>query len=77
MGNLTFHYDPVGDILTMQTCPNYAEQEIEELEDEILARFSPTSGDIETIEILFFLSVLSKNHLSCRFSRRYGLLEVD
>ncbi len=54
MGNLTFHYDPVGDILTIQTCPNYAEQETEELGDEILARFSPVSGNVETIEILFF-----------------------
>ena len=54
MGNLTFQYDPVGDILTIQTCPSYAEQETEELEDEVVARLNPESGNIETLEILFF-----------------------
>ncbi len=55
MGNLTFQYDPVGDILTTQTCASYAEQETEELDDEMLARLNPESGNIETLEILFFL----------------------
>lgn len=54
MGNLTFQYDPVGDILTIQTCPSYAQQEMEEMEDEVLARLNPESGNIETLEILFF-----------------------
>lgn len=47
-------YEPVGDILTIQTCPSYAKQETEELEDEVVARLNPESGSIETLEILFF-----------------------
>ncbi len=41
---LTFRYDKVGDILYGDTCPPYAEQESEEVGDEIIARLNPTSG---------------------------------
>ena len=51
---LTFRYDPVGDILYVDTCPPYAEQESEEVGDEIIARLNPTSGEVENLEILFF-----------------------
>jgi uncharacterized protein YuzE len=52
--NLTFRYDKVGDILYVDTCPPYAEQESEEVGDEIIARLNPTSGEVENLEILFF-----------------------
>jgi uncharacterized protein YuzE len=41
--NLTFRYDKIGDILYIDICPPYSEQETEELGDEIIARFNPTS----------------------------------
>jgi uncharacterized protein YuzE len=55
-GKLTIHYDRVGDILYLQRCPPYAEQESEELGDDVVARMNPTTGEIEILEILFFSS---------------------
>ena len=52
--NLTFRYDPTGDILYLDICPPYADQESEEIGDEIVARLNPDSGEIENLEILFF-----------------------
>lgn len=51
---LRFKYDQIGDILYIEKCPPYPEQESEELGDEVLARLNPTTGQIETLEILFF-----------------------
>ena len=51
---LTFRYDRVGDILYVETRPPYPEQESEELGDEIVARLSPTTGEIEGLEVPFF-----------------------
>jgi hypothetical protein len=51
---LTLRYDAIGDILYVDTCPPYAEQESEELNNEIIARLNPDSGVIENLEILFF-----------------------
>ena len=52
--NLTFRYDPTGDILYADVCSPYADQESEEIGDEIVARLNPTSGETENLEILFF-----------------------
>jgi uncharacterized protein YuzE len=52
--NLTFRYDPTRDILYVDVCSPYANQESEEIGDEIIARLNPTSGEIENLEILFF-----------------------
>ncbi len=57
--NLIFRYDKVGDILYIDTCPTYADQETEELGDEIIARLNPDSGAIENLEILFFSTRLN------------------
>jgi uncharacterized protein YuzE len=51
---LTFRYDKVGDILYIDVCSPYAEQESEEIGDEIVARLNPQSGEVENLEILFF-----------------------
>ncbi len=51
---LTVHYDKIGDILYVNTCNPYAEQESEEIGDEIIARLNPISGTVENLEILFF-----------------------
>jgi len=53
-GKLTLRDDPVGDILYVDTGSPYAEQESEEVGDEIIARLNPTSGEVENLEILFF-----------------------
>jgi uncharacterized protein YuzE len=59
--NLIVRYDKVGDILYIDTCSPYANQETEELGDEIIARLNPDSGAIESLEILFFSTRLNAN----------------
>ena len=51
---LTFRYDRVGDIMYVERCPPYADQESDEIGDEIVARFNPQSGEVESLEILFW-----------------------
>lgn len=52
--NLTFKYDPIGDILYINKCSPYPEQQSEELGDDIIIRLNPKTGEIETLEVLFF-----------------------
>jgi hypothetical protein len=49
-----FRYDKEGDILYLDTCLPYSEQESEELDYGIVARFNPHNNMIENLEILFF-----------------------
>jgi hypothetical protein len=44
----------VGDILYINKRPPYAEQESEEVRDEIITRLNPISEEVENLEILFF-----------------------
>lgn len=60
---LTFEYDREADILYISKRPPYAEQESEELGDEVIARFNPTSGEIENLEVLFFSTRLLRGNL--------------
>lgn len=55
---LTFQYDREGDILYINTVAPYAEQESEELGDEVIARLNPQTRKVENIEVLFFTSRL-------------------
>ena len=55
---LTFQYDREADILYINTVAPYAEQESEELGDEIVARLNPHTGKVENLEVLFFTSRL-------------------
>jgi hypothetical protein len=55
---LIFEYDCYGDILYVSTHAPYAEQELEELGDGIVARLNPATRGIENLEILFFSSRL-------------------
>lgn len=55
---LSFKYDRDADILYISKCPEYAEQESEELGDDVVARLNPQTGEIENIEVLFFSSRL-------------------
>ena len=61
--HLTFQYDREADILYINTCTPYPEQESEELEDEVIARFNPETNEIETLEVLFFSTRLLRQEL--------------
>jgi uncharacterized protein YuzE len=60
---LSFKYDREADILYLNKLPAYAEQESEELGDDVIARLNPTTGEIENLEILFFSTRLLRNDL--------------
>ena len=60
---LSFKYDRAADILYIDTRPPYAEQETEELGDDVLARLNPTTGEIENLEVLFFSTRLLRKDL--------------
>jgi uncharacterized protein YuzE len=51
---LTFRYDREADILHIDKRPPYAEQESEELGDDVMARLNPQNGEVENLEVLFF-----------------------
>lgn len=52
---LTFKYDREADILYINKRPAYAEQESQEIGDEVIARLNPVTGEVENLEVLFFL----------------------
>lgn len=58
---LTFKYDRQGDILYINKMPPYAEQDSEELGDEVIARLNPKTGEIENLEVLFFSTRLLRS----------------
>jgi uncharacterized protein YuzE len=60
---LRFKYDREADILHIDKCPPYAEQESEELPDEIVARLNPNTGEVENFEVLFFTTRLLRADL--------------
>lgn len=60
---LSFQYDREADILHIDTRPPYAEQDSQELDDEIIARLNPESGDVENLEVLFFSTRLLREEL--------------
>jgi uncharacterized protein YuzE len=59
---LSLDYDQEADILYMNTCKPYKEQESEELEEDIIARMNPVTGAIENLEILFFSARMKKGN---------------
>ncbi len=60
---LTFRYDREADILHIDKCPPYAEQESEELPGEVIARLNPDTGEVENLEVLFFSTRLLRTDL--------------
>jgi uncharacterized protein YuzE len=60
---LTFRYDRQGDILYINKVTPYAEQESEELGDDVIARLNPTTGEVENLEVLFFSTRLLRSEL--------------
>jgi uncharacterized protein YuzE len=53
-GRLAFQYDREADILHIGSRPPYAEQESEELGDDVICRLNPNTGEVESLELLFF-----------------------
>ncbi len=51
---LSFRYDREADILYIGKLAPYAEQDSQEIGDEVIARLNPVTGDVENLEILFF-----------------------
>ncbi|MEL6162092.1 MAG: DUF2283 domain-containing protein [Cyanobacteria bacterium J06627_32] len=58
---LKISYDREGDILYIDKCKPYAEQESEEIGDEVIARLNPNSNAVENLEILFFSKRIMAN----------------
>ena len=60
---LTFKYDREADILHIDKCAPYAEQQSEELPGEIVARLNPNTREVESLEVLFFSTRLLRTDL--------------
>ncbi|MBI4340470.1 MAG: DUF2283 domain-containing protein [Chloroflexi bacterium] len=60
---LTFRYERDVDILYIDVCPPYAEQESEDVGDEVIARLNPKTGEVENLEVLFFSTRLMRKQL--------------
>lgn len=60
---LTFKYDRQADILHIDKVAPYAEQESEELGDDVIARLNPQTGEIDNLEVLFFSTRLLRADL--------------
>lgn len=60
---LTFYYDREADILYISKRLPNPRQESEELGDEVIARMNPATGEIESVEVLFFSKRLLRGDL--------------
>jgi hypothetical protein len=60
---LIFRYDREADILYIDKRLPYAEQETEELGDEVIARINPETDEIENLEVLFFSTRLLRREM--------------
>lgn len=60
---LIFKYDREADILYIDKCSPYPEQESEELGDDVIVRLNPKTGEIENLEVLFFSTRLLRQNL--------------
>jgi len=60
---LRFNYDREGDILHIDKTLPYAEQESEELGDDIIARLNPVTRAVENLEVLFFSTRLLRKEM--------------
>jgi uncharacterized protein YuzE len=60
---LTFQYDRDADVLYISKHPPSAGQESEELGDDVVARLNPGTGEVESVEVLFFSTRLLRKDL--------------
>jgi uncharacterized protein YuzE len=61
--HLRFEYDRDADVLYINRCDPYPEQESEELANEVVVRLNPQSREIENVEVLFFSKRLNESPL--------------
>ena len=61
--SLKFRYDREADVLYIDKCPPYREQESEELGEDIIARINPATGEVENLEVPFFSTRLLPSEL--------------
>ena len=57
---LIIRYDEIGSFLFLEVCAPYAQQDSNEIDDAVVARFNLETGEMESVEILFFDSWLKK-----------------
>jgi uncharacterized protein YuzE len=60
---LSFRYDRDADILYIGKCSAYPEQDSAELGDDVIARLNPSTGEVESLEVLFFSTRLLRSEL--------------
>ena len=58
--NLIISYDKIGSFLFIEVSPPYAQQNSTMIEDAVVARFNRETGEMESVEILFFESWLKQ-----------------
>ncbi|NQT53593.1 DUF2283 domain-containing protein [bacterium] len=51
---MTLKYDREADVLYLSNCPPYPEQESEEIGNDVIAHLNPHTGEVESLELLFF-----------------------
>jgi hypothetical protein len=74
---ITVDYDRVGDILYIDTCKPYAEQDSDQVGDGIVARFNPVTHTVENLEILFYSTrLLKKDHFILPIQANLRLLQA-
>ena len=57
---LIIRYDEIGSFLFLEVCAPYAKQDSNEIGESVVARFNLDTGEMESVEILFFDSWLKK-----------------
>ena len=55
---LIIRYDQIGSFLFIEVCKPYAQQDSDEIDDAVLGRFNLKTGELESVEVLFFESWL-------------------
>ena len=55
---LIIRYDEIGSFLFIEVCDPYAQQDSNEIDSAVVARFNLETGEMESVEILFFESWL-------------------
>ena len=59
---LSFRYDVVGDIMIIEKCRPYPEQDSDEIDAAVVGRMNPDTGEVESLEILSFTArIISRN----------------
>ena len=53
---MSVKYDRVSDILYIDACEPYAEQESDQIATGVIARMNPRTGEVENLEVLHFQS---------------------